>query len=169
MSDALSAIEKIPEYKMNILNRAIESDRLSKLLYYDSPDALFLDSLDDSTKQSLIYSRVFPFRFVPDPINNQGTFLTISISGFTAPKISAKEMPSYLNGSIYFYMFTHTDLMRTHSGVRQDLVLSEITRIFDGARGLGIGKISLRYVDELWIHNNKFGGYTASFTITDFS
>jgi hypothetical protein len=59
-------------------------------------------------------------------------------------------------------------MMRTDSGVRQDIMLAEISRLFDGTKGIGMGELKLRYVNELWMHNNKFGGYSVAFTITDF-
>lgn len=151
---------------MEILNRVLESDVLTKLLKYDTTDALFKPKVEDP--YSLLYDRVFPYRFVPDPIENQGTFLTIGINGFRRYQEGFKVFDDYQSGEIYFYFFTHHDLMRTDSGVRQDLMLGELDKIFDGNRVIGIGELKLRYVNELWIHNNKFGGYSIAFTVVDF-
>lgn len=161
-----SAVQKIPEYKMNILNRVFESDSLVKLLAYDASDALFRPSLENPS--SLLYDRVFPYRFVPKPTEEQRTYLTIGLNGFTRAQEGFTVYDDYIAGQIYFYTFTHFDLMRTDTGVRQDLILGEIDRIFDGAKGLGMGELKLRYANELWMHNNKFGGYSVAFTVTDF-
>ena len=160
-----SAIEKIGEYKMNILNRCLEDKELVKLLNYNDADALFKE--DVKNPYSLLHTRVFPYRFVPSPVEVQGTFLTIGMSGFRRHQETFKTYDDYQSGEVYFYFFTHVDLMQTDSGVRQDLILARISRIFDGTTGLGMGELKLRYVNELWIHNNKFGGYSVSFTITD--
>lgn len=163
-----SAMEKIPEYKMTILNKILESELLSKLLFHDRPDALFQPDLTEDQKQELLYSKVFPYRFVPDPIENQNTFLTLGVNGFRRNQEGFKIYDDYQAGEIYFYLFTHVDLMKTTHGVRQDLMLGELDRIFDGNTGIGMGELKLRYVNELWMHNNKFGGYSVAFTVVDF-
>lgn len=161
-------MERLGEYKMTALNRIMENDRLTKLLAHDTPNALFKESVQDP--YSLMYKRLFPFRFVPDPIQDQGTFITLGASGFRRLEGQFhKTSDEYQTGQLYFYFFTHVDLMRTDNGVRQDLMLAEIGRMFDETRGIGMGKLQLGYAGEMWIHNNKFGGYTMSFTMTDFS
>lgn len=151
---------------MEVLNRCLEDKDLAKILYYDTPDALFREDVKDP--YSLLYQRVFPYRFVPNPVEVQGTFLTIGASGFRRHQEAFKVYDDYQSCEIYFYFFTHVDLMRTDSGVRQDIMLSHISSLFDGTTGLGMGELKLRYANELWIHNNKFGGYSIGFTITDF-
>lgn len=151
---------------MEVLNRCLSDERLMKLIAHDSPDALFKkDSVD---AYSLLYDRVFPYRFVPAPVEVQGTYLTLGVNGFRRHQEGWKIYDDYQAGEIYFYFFTHVDLMRTDSGVRQDLMLAEISRLFDGSKGIGMGELKLRYVNELWMHNNKFGGYSVAFTLTDF-
>lgn len=161
-----STMEKLGEYKMEVLKRCIEDEELAKLLRYDSEDALFKPAIAEPSK--LMYDRVYPFRFVPAPVEVQGTFLTLGASGFRRHQEDYKIYDDYQSGEIYFYFFTHVDLMRTDSGVRQDLMLGRISSLFDGTKGIGMGEMKLRYVNELWMHNNKFGGYSVAFTITDF-
>jgi hypothetical protein len=162
-----STMEKLGEFKMEVLKRCLEDDKLTKLLFYDAEDALFKPDVEDSYDK-LMYKKVFPYRFVPDPIQHQGTYLTLGASGFRRHQEDYTIYDDYQSGEIYFYFFTHVDLMRTDSGVRQDLILGEISRLFDGTRGIGMGELKLRYMNELWMHNNKFGGYSVAFTITDF-
>lgn len=161
-------MEKLGEYKMEILNRCIESQTLAKLLKYDSEDALSKDDIEIDDAFSLLNTRVFPYRFVPETIDEQGTFLTLGVNGFRRYQEGFTVFDDYQAGEIYFYFFTHVDIMRTDNGVRQDLMLAEISRLFDGTKGIGMGELKLRYLNELWIHNNKFGGYAISFTVTDF-
>ena len=160
-------IEKIGEYKMEILNELVNSDKLSKLIHYNVPDALFQPSLSEEEKQSLIYTKVFPYRFNPNPVEDQGTFLTIGVGRIKNLSGEYRTFNDYRIANIYFYLFTHMDLMRTHAGVRQDAMLSEIDKIFDGKNGVGIGALAVSNVDELWIHNNKFGGYTVTLSVVD--
>lgn len=163
-----SAIQKIPEYKMTILNRAMQSETISKLLHYNDPKAMFQPKLTEDQVQDLLYNKVFPYRFVPNPIEDQGTFLTLGVNGFRRNQEGFKIYDDYQAGEIYFYFFTHVDLMRTTHGVRQDLILGELDGLFDGYEGIGMGEMKLRYVNELWMHNNKFGGYSIAFTVVDF-
>lgn len=160
-------LQRIPEYKMKILDMVVQSDVLSKLIFFNEPDALFKENMTDEEKQDLIYSRVFPYRFVPDPVEKQGTYLTIGASGFRKSQGGTGVSDKYQSGEIIFYFFTHHDLMRTDSGVRQDLILGELEKMFDETSGIGMGTLKLRSATELWIHNNKFGGYTVSFTLSD--
>lgn len=163
----ISAIEKIGEYKMEILNRISNSDRLSKLIAIDRSDALFSDDLSEEEKSGLLYDRIYPFRFVPEATSEARTYLTLGISGFTHLRENLKTYHDYQSGSVFFYVFTHVSLMRTDSGVRQDLLISELDRLFEGTRGLGIGELKLNGLNELWLHNNKFGGYAINYTISD--
>ncbi len=162
----LSAMEKLGEYKMEVLQRCLGDQKLVKLLKYNSADALFQGDVENPFE--LMYDKVFPYRFVPSPIENQGTFLTLGVNGFRKHQEGFKVYDDYQAGEIAFYFFTHVDLMRTDSGVRQDIMLGEISRLFDGTKGIGMGELKLRYVNELWMHNNKFGGYSISFTMADF-
>lgn len=152
---------------MKILNQIVESDVISKLLKYDTSDAMFRTSLTEEERESLIHERVFPYRFVPDAIENQGTFITMGVGRVRLLEEGYDIYDDYQSGQVTFHIFTHVDLMLTQTGIRQDLLLAEIDNIFDKNRTLGIGELKIRGVDELWIHNNKFGGYTISFTIVD--
>ena len=152
---------------MKILSQIVESDVISKLLKYDTADAMFMKSLSEEEKEALIHERVFPYRFVPDAIENQGTFITMGVGRVRLLEEGYDIYDDYQSGQVTFYIFTHVDLMNTHTGIRQDLLLAEIDKIFDKNRTLGIGELKIRGVDELWIHNNKFGGYSISFTIVD--
>lgn len=165
---SLSSLQRIPEYKMNILNKVSESEVVSKLLLYNTPDALFKPDLTEDQKQGLLYTKLFPYRFVPNPVEDQSTYLTIGVNGFRRNQEGFKIYDDYQAGEIYFYFFTHVDLMKTYTGVRQDLILGEIDRLFDGKTGIGMGEMKLRYTNELWMHNNKFGGYSVAFTVVDF-
>jgi hypothetical protein len=164
-----SMMEKLPEYKMIVINTLMQSEKISKLLYYSSPDALFRNDLTDKQREDLLYSHIYPYRFMPNPVENQGTFITIGANGFRRYQEGFTVFDNYVAGEINFFVFTHMDLMRTDSGVRQDLILGELERLFDNVSGLGMGKLKLRSANELWMHNNKFGGYSVAFTITDFS
>lgn len=164
-----SAVQKIPQYKNEIIGQLLQSEMIVKLLSYDSTDALFRDKPSDDKISSLIYDRIFPYRFVPNPIEDVGTYITLGMSGFT-PHMQGYDMyDDFQNGTIYFYIFTHIDIMQTDSGVRTDLIVGEIDRIFNGyTGGLGMGELKLNWMTELWMHNNKFGGYNTSYTLTDF-
>lgn len=151
------------------MNKILESEKLTKLLFFNETDALFREITEDQ-RYSLMYDRIYPFRFVPDPVEIKKSFITIGLSGFRKLQEGFNIYEDYQAGEVYFYIFTHTDLMRTDSGVRQDLMLGEIENLFDGVSDIGnMGKLKLRYANELWFHNNKFGGYTVSFTVSDFS
>ena len=152
---------------MDVLNQILASDEIAKLLMYDTADAPFRDAPTEEEKEALLYEKVFPFRFVPDAIENQGTFITMGVGRVRRLEEGYTVYDDYTTGQVTFYIFTHVKLMRTQGGIRQDLLLTEIDKIFDKNRTLGIGELKLRGVEELWIHNNKFGGYTVSFSMVD--
>lgn len=169
INSKVGTIEKIGDYKLEILRKIISNDKLAKLLYYNTQDALFRPNLTEEQKESLLYSKVYPYRFVPNPVEDQGTFITIGVGNIKKYKDKGKVYDDYHNANVYFYIFTHMDLMRTYSGIRQDVILAEISKEFDGekSKDLGMGEFSIDNINELWLHNNKFGGYTVAFNITD--
>lgn len=163
----ISLASKIPKIKDQAMNRLIENPTIQRLVRYDTANALREKVLDsDVARSELLYSRIFPYRFVPQAIEEQGTFITIG-SYFTPMASGFGYAQNFNNLTLYFYVFTHVDLMRTKSGVRQDLLMTEIDKIFDKTNLEGMGLIRMRGVEELWLHNNKFGGYVMAYTIGD--
>lgn len=161
-----SALQNIPLYKNEIITRMLENEKLMKLVAYDRADCLKMPVLEDSSE--LMYDRIFPYRFVPEPTQSQKTYLTIGMSGFRRAQEGFKIYDDFNSGDIYIYLFTHVDIMKTNSGVRQDLILGEIDKMFNGVGGIGFGQLKLRYTNEIWFHNNKFGGYSLVYSVTDF-
>lgn len=160
-------VEKIPEYKMKVMNKLLESDVIAKLLYYKSQDAMFNKDLTDEEKEDLFYKNIYPFRFVPDTIEEQNTYITFDVGRIRGLEVGYNIYDDYLSGQVTFYLFTHVELMRTHNGIRQDLLLAEMSKLFNKDRTLGIGELNIRGVEVFYMHNNKFGGYMLSFSITD--
>lgn len=163
--NAISLAQKIPKIKGEIMNRICDNDKISKLVYYNDENALRMPSLPNARRE-LINERVFPYRFVPESIDTQGTYITVGT--YFAPMQDGFSYAENFNSlTFYLYVFTHTQLMKTKSGTRQDLLLSELDLIFDKTELVGMGRIRMRGVQELWLHNNKFGGYILSYTIGD--
>lgn len=160
-------VQRIPTYKLKVLDKLKESDVISKLLHYDTSDAMRKPNLTEDEKDDLIYSRIYPYRFVPDIIENQGTYITIGLGSVRLYEQGYDIYDDFTSAQLNFFIFTHQGLMRTNSGIRQDLLVAEVSKIFDKDRTLGIGELKIRSMDELWIHNNKFGGYTISFQLVD--
>jgi hypothetical protein len=159
--------QKITEYKNKVINRIFENKELCKLLYYNEPDALFKPDVENP-KKTLMYKSVFPYRFVPDIVDNQQTYLTLGVGRLNNSESGFKVYNDYRTLMIYIYFFTHVDLMRTSVGVRQDFMLGEIDKLFNRKKeSIGMGDTPIGYVSELWSHNNKFGGYATSYNITD--
>lgn len=163
--DETSLAQKIPIVKGEIMNRVMNNPTLQRLLKYDVDTAL-REPLLDNPKKDLLYKKVFPYRFVPDAIEKQGTYITVG--AYLSPMADGFGYAKNYNSlTFYLYIFTHVDLMITKSGIRQDLMLSEIDKIFDKTPIVGMGNARMRGVEELWLHNNKFGGYVIGYTIGD--
>lgn len=163
-----NAIENITKWKQLILEKIVYDDELSKLLKYNTPDALALPELTDEQRYSLINDNVKGYRYIPTIAQDAQSWLSISTSRFVPQEGFRQFSDEYLMGYIFFYILVDTAIMETETGYRQDLIAGRLNYIFQESKEVGIGELRLESFIENWEHNNKFGGYIMGYQVTDF-
>lgn len=169
-----SSIMMIGEWKQRIMETIVEDDELSKLLWYNSEDALTRPSLTDEQKMELVDSsssqrRVFPTRYNDNVVMDQQSFIGMSISGFAPQEIHYQLSNNYVIGYLYFFILVDNKIMDIDEGLRQDKILERIYDLFADSRKYGMGDLKIGGLTEQWEQNNKFGGYTLMMRVYDFN
>lgn len=149
----ISRFQDLSKDKVTIMSRLITSQNICKAVYYN--DGNFLDQPDIVDPASvLIYKNLFPYRFIPEPDKNENTYITLSFRRYRPIDSSFKS------GYIYIYVFTHKDLIQTDYGVlRYDYIVSEIDKLMNMQRGIGMGKAEFSEMDEFIVNEQYLGIY----------
>lgn len=169
----VNSIMKISEWKQKIIESLVLDDQLSKLLWYNSADALSRKSLTEDQKYELADSssdmlRVHGTMYTPEVMMDQKTFIGMSIANFGPQEIHYQLSNRFLIGYLYIYILVDNKIMVIDEGWRQDKILERIYDILEGSRMIGMGEMQLGNFNDLWEQNNKFGGYTVMMKIYDF-
>ncbi|UNL37790.1 hypothetical protein G8B26_05005 [Limosilactobacillus reuteri] len=163
----------IGEWKQRVLEAVAMDDEISKLLWYNSADALSRPSLTEEQKVELVDSnsnkrRVFPTRYTKNVVMDQQSFIGMGIAGFAPQEVHYQYSDTYVIGYLYFYILVDNEIMDIDEGQRQDKLLERIYDIFSDSRHYGMGELRIGGLSELWEQNNKFGGYQLMMRVYDF-
>jgi hypothetical protein len=135
-----NGLEEFFDYKNQFMDDILTNDLIIQLLNDDFTDISGLTE-DERTEliESLLYSQVFPYEYVPDTIEHGMTFICC--------EVDIKEVinSTYLIPALYVWVFTHKSKVRlpNKQGVRTDKLTSEITKIINGSRFYGLGELKL--------------------------
>lgn len=114
--------------KWNFINSFLENENLVKCLANNETN--FLD-YEVEDKESLIYDRIHPTKYVPGVNESAKSFICMSFQ-YSSSKASAVY---YRVTSVTFYIFCHRSLMRTDYGVtRADYMLSCVDEIIHNSK-----------------------------------
>lgn len=160
-------VMKFTEWKQKAMDMMIADEKLVKLLKYDTEDALFKPNVSKEEAEKLINSRIFGYRYNAETVKETISFIGMGLANFVPQEGFRQFSDDYIMGYMYFYILVDTEIMRTETGYRQDLILDRIYEIFIESRGFGMGELKLETCLELWQHNNKFGGYTVGFRVVE--
>lgn len=136
---------------MTIIERIISHQGICKALKYNEPN--FLDQPDIVDPSDLIGDKIFPFYRVPDASETASSFILLSFRNYKPVKGG-----KFKSGIISIFTITHKNLVMTDYGVlRYDYMLSEIDKLMNSERGIGIGKLEFYQMDEAVINNDYLG------------
>lgn len=155
------------DWKQKAIEMMVGDDVLTKLLKYDTADALQRPSLSEDEAFELVNEHIFGYRYNPKSVSTTGSFIGMGLSNFVPQEGFRQFSDDYIMGYLYLYILVDTEIMITDTGYRQDLILDRIYELFQECRGFGMGETRLETCLELWQHNNKFGGYSAGFRIVE--
>ena len=159
----MSRLKELGPYKNTILATIIQNENLMKALVHNVPNFLDLSPVDSPADQ--IYDRLWPFKYVPKVVEEEKTFITLSLTGFKPVKRVFKA------SKIFFYVFTHNELMKTDYGMtRVDFIQSELDTLFNESNELGIGSLEFAGLDDfIFETNHLFVGSALSYRNMDFN
>ena len=124
---------------------------------------LIEESIDMENAKALAYSRVFPYEYLPDTVEDGKTFVCIDVD------IQSVQNKTFLSPIIHVWAFTHKTAMRLDSGgVRIDALCSSICRLINGSRLYGLGELNL-YSVKRFAPMTDFQGKVMSFSAVDFN
>lgn len=151
----LQGLDELFDYKNQLINDLLTNKEIVRLLSDECQT--------DADPESFMYTRVFPYEFVPDTTEHGHTFICC--------EVDIREVVNrlLLHPSIYVWVFTHESLLRLpEGGVRVDKLSSEITKTLNGSRLYGMGELELASCKRFSPIQN-YAGRTLTFNATDFN
>lgn len=139
----------------------IENENIVKCLINNESNFLDIPLPQNFDVTSLIYSQIFPYRFIPTTQESAKSFITMRF-GYRSNGRTFKI------GSIYFYIIVHNSLLRTDYGsLRYDMLLNYIDEAFNSCEDFGFDKLEFSETDE-FIVNESYSGIYISYKLQEF-
>ena len=148
-------LDEFFDYKNRLMDDLLTSKRIITLL---SDDCKTIRS-----PESLVYSQVFPYEYIPETVTHGHTFICCEVE---IQRVSSK---TYLTPALYVWVFTHKSKIRLpEGGVRTDKLCSEIAKAINGSRFYGLGELDL-YSVKSFAPITDYQGKVMMFQATDFN
>ena len=106
----------------------------------------------------LRYKQVYPVSWVDSAISEAKTFVCFDMDVTGTSSIAVK------NSEIYFWLFTHKNLMFTEKGILIDILASRIDELVNGSTELGFGKVKLESAGR-WSPNAAYYGRVLTYSV----
>lgn len=111
---------------------------MKDLLTHESIVSLIKQDIDMKDAESLAYSQVLPYEYVPETVQSGGTYVCFDVD---IQHVSGK---TFLTPALYIWVFAHRSNLRLpEGGVRTDKLCSEICEAINGSRYYGLGELNL--------------------------
>lgn len=153
--EALLGLDEFFDYKNQLVDDILTNESIVKLMSDDGETV--------SAPESLMYTQVFPYEFVPNVTEHSQTFICC--------EVDIKEVinKTFLVPSLYIWVFTHKSKVRLPGGgIRIDKLTSEITKIINGSRMYGLGELNLQSAKR-FSPITDYQGRTLTFYARDFN
>lgn len=151
--EKLLGLDELFDYKNQLMEDLLTNREIVRLIS-DDPDI---------QPESLKYSQIYPYEFVPDVTEAAKTFVCF--------EVDIKEVidKTYLAPTIYIWVFTHKSKVRLpEGGVLTDKLTSEITKVINGSRMYGLGELNL-YSAKRFSPITDYQGRVLTFYARDFN
>lgn len=140
--EALVGLDELFDYKNQLMDDMLTNEQIMRLLSDDGETL--------ASPETLMYSQVFPYEYVPDVVEHGQTFICCEVD------IKDTVNKTFLVPVLYIWVFTHKSKVRLPGGgVRTDKLSSEITKIINGSRMYGLGELNLQSAKRF----SPIGGY----------
>lgn len=149
------------EKDLNILTGLfLKNERLKKLLYYTTSDALKQPTLTDEQTYELFGKniKIVPKLFVDDSTLN---YIVINFNNFSPNATN----PEFRDNIIFFNIVCHYDQWRLGDfKLRPYLIAAEIDSMLDAQRLSGIGQVDFLGANQIVV-NNEFAGISLMYSV----
>ncbi len=117
------------DYKNQLMKDLLTNESIVSLIQRDT-------AIEDA--ESLAYTQVFPYEYLPETVDKGQTFICFDVD------ISGVGNKPILSPVIYIWVFSHKSNLRLpEGGVRPDKICSEICKVINGSRFYGLGELNL--------------------------
>lgn len=148
-------LEEFYDYKNQLMEDLLTSESIVRLL---SDDLTLQDA------ESLKYTQVFPYEYVPETVEHGQTFIC-----FDVDIQSTSPNKTFLSPTLFIWVFTHKSKLRLpEGGVRTDKLCSEICKVINGSRKYGLGELNI-YGVKRFAPMTDFNGKVMTFLARDFN
>lgn len=118
-----------------ITQKILENDKLLKLIYYNSPDALEKENLTNEEKQGLINKNILSYPFIPDNTDVEN-YIQILFDNF----LPNEENPEYIDNTISITIFCNRqNWVLTNWRMRLYSMANEVMNLLNKKKLTGIG------------------------------
>lgn len=146
----------------NIMALLLENDRITKLLYHDTEDALSKPSLTVAQKRELVGKKIFKRKNLKVLTNESGSFLSYRLNHFRP----SQNNQNTIMHTVDFYIVCHEGTIDTKDGQRDLLIVEALSAMLYLQNSIGASKPQLNVIEDLVFDSNDFSGYLVSFHIT---
>lgn len=149
----MAHLEELISFKEEALRLIVTNPRIMQAVVNNEEDCF---SSTVPNPGSYLYENIFPYKYMLNETEEEKkTYITMDFANFGLVNVHFKDM------TMAIYVITHKDLMRIrddgHSKLRVDFILSELDKIFNRARGFGIGTLQFLGLQSIQVNNNYLG------------
>jgi len=149
----MSRFSELGANKFIILMKLLENEEIVKCLVNTEDNFLDVPLPADFNPSSLVYSNLYPYRYIPTIQTEPKTFITMSFS-------YKPDGSKFKNASVRFYIMCHNSLLKTDYGsLRYDMLLNYIDKTFNQFNELQSSKLQFYDMDDFVVNENYSGIY----------
>lgn len=139
-------------------------NKLMEIILTDADIVRLIDDsvpLNDSAK--LMYSKVFPYQYIPDTVEEAGTFVCFDVD------VTRSMNKTKYNPMIYVWVISHKSLLKLDAGgLRVDTLTSKIVEQLNGNRYFGLGELDF-YSAKRYAPTEAYQGKVLTFDAVEFN
>lgn len=142
------------DYKNQLMKDLLTNESIVSLIQRDT-------TVENA--ESLAYTQVFPYEYLPETVDKGQTFICFDVD------ISGVGNKPILTPVIYIWVFSHKSNLRLpEGGVRPDKICSEICKVINGSRFYGLGELNL-YSVKRFAPMTDYQGKLMTFNAKEFN
>lgn len=151
---SMTQLDEFFDYKNKLMEDLLTNENIVSTLN---------ESIPFEHSESLAYSQVFPYEYVPETVQDGHTYICFDVD------IQGMENKTFLYPILYVWVFSHRSKLRLpEGGVRTDRLCSQICAAINGSRNYGLGELNL-YSCKRFAPMTDYQGKVMVFRAKDFN